>query len=44
MIISQIKTATGSYLVPFGIVVLVAAIALINVLLIRPVPAPEPAK
>ena len=35
----QIKTTTGSYLLPFGIVVIVAFVALINVLLIRPPPA-----
>jgi MFS family permease len=35
----QLKTTTGSYLLPFGIVVIVAFIALINVMLIRPVRA-----
>lgn len=35
----QLKTATGSYLMPFGIVSIVAFIALINVMLIRPLPA-----
>ena len=33
----QMKTATGSYLFPFSIVALVAPVALLNVLLIRPV-------
>jgi len=33
------KTATGSYLFPFTVVAIVALVALINVLLIRPVPA-----
>ncbi len=33
----QLKTVTGSYLLPFTIVAVVAAIALCNVLLIRPV-------
>lgn len=33
----QLKTATGSYLIPFTIVAIVAFVALINVLLIRPV-------
>jgi len=33
----QLKTSTGSYLVPFTILVIVAFIAFINVLLIRPV-------
>ena len=33
----QMKTATGSYLFPFSIVALVALVALLNVLLIRPV-------
>jgi len=35
----QMKTATGSYLFPFTVVAIVALVALINVLLIRPVPA-----
>ncbi|MFQ5633965.1 MAG: MFS transporter [Gammaproteobacteria bacterium] len=34
----QMKTATGSYLIPFTVVAIVAFVALINVLLIRPVP------
>lgn len=33
----QMKTATGSYLFPFTVVAIVAGVALINVLLIRPV-------
>jgi MFS family permease len=33
----QLKTSTGSYLVPFTIVAIVAIVAFINVLLIRPV-------
>jgi nitrate/nitrite transporter NarK len=33
----QMKTATGSYLLPFGVIVAVAMFAVINVLLIRPV-------
>jgi len=33
----QLKTNTGSYLVPFTIVAIVAFVAFINVLLIRPV-------
>jgi len=32
----QLKTATGSYLLPFGIVLGVATLALINVVMIRP--------
>ncbi len=35
----QMKTATGSYLFPFTVVSVVAFAALINVLLIKPVPA-----
>ena len=37
IVTGQLKTTTGSYLVPFGIVAIVAAIALFNVLLVRPV-------
>ena len=33
----QMKTATGSYLLPFGVITAVAVFAVINVLLIRPV-------
>ncbi|MAF83557.1 MAG: hypothetical protein CL797_05580 [Chromatiales bacterium] len=33
----QLKTTTGSYLIPFTIVAIVAFVALINILLIRPV-------
>jgi len=33
----QLKTSTGSYLLPFGLITLVALIAVVNVLLIRPV-------
>jgi len=35
----QLKTATGSYLLPFGVITAVAFFAVVNVLLIRPVPA-----
>lgn len=35
----QMKTATGSYLLPFGVITAVAFFAVINVLLIRPVRA-----
>jgi len=35
----QLKTATGNYLIPFGIVLIVAIVALINVIFIRPVVA-----
>jgi MFS family permease len=34
----QMKTATGSYLLPFSVVLIVAAIGMVNVLMIRPVP------
>lgn len=37
------KTETGSYLFPFTVVAIVAAVALINVLLIRPLVAERPA-
>lgn len=37
----QMKTATGSYLFPFTVVTIVAFVALINVLLIKPVVAPS---
>jgi sugar phosphate permease len=39
----QLQTATGDYLLPFGIVTVIAAIAVINVLFIRPVAAGRPA-
>jgi nitrate/nitrite transporter NarK len=35
----QMKTVTGSYLIPFAVVLVVAIIALVNVVLIRPIPA-----
>ena len=35
----QLKTATGGYLLPFGVITAVALFAVINVLLIRPVQA-----
>jgi len=41
IVTGQLKTMTGSYLLPFSIVAIVAAAGLLNVLLIRPV-APEP--
>ncbi|UCG71671.1 MAG: MFS transporter [Chromatiales bacterium] len=34
----QLKTATGGYLLPFGVIAAVAFFAVVNVLLIRPVP------
>lgn len=37
----QLKTSSGSYLLPFSIVAIVAAVGLCNVLLVRPV-RPEP--
>lgn len=40
-ITGQLKTVTGGYLLPFGIIAGVAAFAVINVLLIRPVQAEE---
>ena len=36
-LLSQIKTDTGSYLLPFSIVTIVSLIAIINVFLIRPI-------
>ena len=33
----QLKTSTGDYLLPFGLLTAVALVAVINVLLIRPV-------
>ena len=36
-LLSQIKTDTGSYLLPFSIVIIVSLIAIINVFLIRPI-------
>ncbi len=33
----QLKTATGGYLLPFGVITAVAFFAVVNVLLIRPV-------
>lgn len=36
-LLSQIKTDTGSYLLPFSIVAIVSLIAIINVFLIRPI-------
>lgn len=38
VLISQLRTRTGTYLTPFIIVTVVAMIAVINVLLIKPVP------
>lgn len=35
----QLKTATGGYLLPFGVITAVAFFAVVNVLLIRPLPA-----
>lgn len=43
IIAGQLQTATGDYLLPFGIVTIIAAIAVINVLFIRPVAAGRPA-
>ena len=40
----QLKTLSGSYLLPFGIVAIVAALALFNVLLLRPVRQESPAR
>ena len=36
-LLSQIKTDTGSYLLPFMIVTVVTLIAIINVFLIKPI-------
>ncbi len=45
IISGQLRTETGSYLIPFAIITVVALIALANVLLIRPVrPTPGAAK
>jgi len=38
IITGQLKTTSGSYLLPFSIVAIVAVVALFNVLLVRPVP------
>ncbi len=35
----QLKTATGGYLLPFGVITAVAFFAVVNVLLIRPLPS-----
>jgi sugar phosphate permease len=40
LLTGQLKTVTGSYLIPFSVVAMVALVAVINVLLIRP-PAQE---
>ena len=37
----QMRTATGSYLLPFGVIAAVALFGVINVLFIRPVPASD---
>jgi MFS family permease len=37
IITGQLKTTSGSYLLPFSIIAMVAAVALFNVLLVRPV-------
>jgi len=37
IVTGQLKTASGSYLLPFTIVAIVALIGLLNVLLVRPV-------
>jgi len=37
IVTGQLKTTSGSYLLPFSIVAIVAAVALFNVLLVRPV-------
>ena len=42
VLISQLRTNTGTYLIPFMIVTGVAVIAVINVLLIKPVHQGEP--
>ena len=41
VVASELKTSTGSYLMPFTAVVIVTLIAVINVLLIKPVWSPS---